>query len=83
MSHNSRMITKDYTLESTDGTLLQAVWSQPEGPVKATVVHVHGLGEHAGRADQPAHRDVLGGRRLQSRYDVRQGPQLSRRVWLA
>ncbi len=49
MSHNARMTSKDYTLESTDGTLLQAVWSQPEGPAKATVVHVHGLGEHAGR----------------------------------
>lgn len=49
MSHNSRMTMTDYTLESTDGTPLQAVWSEPNGPAKATVVHVHGLGEHAGR----------------------------------
>lgn len=43
------MTSTTIPLTSADGTRLHATWSQPEGEVKATIVHVHGLGEHSGR----------------------------------
>ncbi|HEX6887692.1 MAG TPA: alpha/beta hydrolase [Candidatus Nanopelagicales bacterium] len=42
------MTSTTFTLESPDGTGLHATWSAPESP-KATIVLVHGLGEHSGR----------------------------------
>jgi alpha-beta hydrolase superfamily lysophospholipase len=43
-------------LPSADGTSLHATWWQPAGTPKATVVRVHGLGEHSGRNAHVAER---------------------------
>ena len=41
---------------SADGTALHATWWQPAGTPKATLVRVHGLGEHSGRNSHVAER---------------------------
>ncbi len=43
------MTPDTFTIRSADGTRLHAQWWQPAQPPKATLVHVHGLGEHSGR----------------------------------
>jgi alpha-beta hydrolase superfamily lysophospholipase len=43
------MTERTFLLHSADGTDLHATWWAPVGPPKATVVRVHGLGEHSGR----------------------------------
>jgi len=45
-----------FTLPSADGTALHAGWWAPQGDPKATVVRVHGLGEHFGRNVHVAER---------------------------
>lgn len=50
------MATSILTLTSADGTALHATWWAPDGPAKATIVHVHGLGEHSGRHAHVAQR---------------------------
>jgi alpha-beta hydrolase superfamily lysophospholipase len=45
------------TLSAYDGTLLSLrTWPAPEGPVRATVLIVHGLGEHSARYEHVATR---------------------------
>jgi alpha-beta hydrolase superfamily lysophospholipase len=50
------MTPETFTLRSADGTALHATWWQPSGAPKATVVRVHGLGEHSGRNAHVAQR---------------------------
>jgi alpha-beta hydrolase superfamily lysophospholipase len=50
------MTEERFTLHSADGTPLHATWWTPVGSPKATVVRVHGLGEHAGRNAHVAQR---------------------------
>ncbi len=44
------------TLKSADGTALHAEWWVPDGPAKASILHIHGLGEHSGRHAHVAQR---------------------------
>lgn len=53
---NRHMTEEAYLLHSADGTALHATWWAPVGPPKATVVRVHGLGEHSGRNAHVAER---------------------------
>ena len=46
---DAAMTEETFPLHSADGTALHATWWAPVGPPKATVVRVHGLGEHSGR----------------------------------
>ena len=50
------MTSTSFELHSADGTALSATWRQPAGAPKATVVHIHGLGEHSGRHEHVADR---------------------------
>jgi alpha-beta hydrolase superfamily lysophospholipase len=50
------MTQQPFELHSADGTALHATWWQPTGTPKATVVRVHGLGEHSGRNAHVAER---------------------------
>jgi alpha-beta hydrolase superfamily lysophospholipase len=50
------MTEQTFTLRSADGTSLHATWWAPDGAPKATVVRVHGLGEHSGRNAHVAER---------------------------
>ena len=50
------MTEQTFTLTAPDGTGLHATWWQPEGAPKATVVRVHGLGEHSSRNAHVAQR---------------------------
>lgn len=50
------MTEETFSLHSADGTALHATWWAPVGPPKATVVRVHGLGEHSGRNAHVAQR---------------------------
>ena len=50
------MTEETFSLHSADGTTLHATWWAPVGPPKATVVRVHGLGEHSGRNAHVAQR---------------------------
>jgi alpha-beta hydrolase superfamily lysophospholipase len=56
MRDDSGMTAQTHTLTSPDGTALHATWWQPEGAPKATVVHIHGLGEHSARHAHVAQR---------------------------
>lgn len=44
------------TLKSADGAALHGTWWAPDRSPKATIVHVHGLGEHSGRHAHVAQR---------------------------
>ena len=51
-----------HTLTSADGTALHATWWEPDdGPAKAVVAHVHGLGEHSARHFHVARRLAAAG----------------------
>jgi len=55
------MTFTDSVLRSADGTPLHAMWWRPAGEPKATVVQIHGLGEHSGRHEHVADRLVEAG----------------------
>jgi alpha-beta hydrolase superfamily lysophospholipase len=55
------MTGTSFSLISADGTALHASWWAPAGPAKATVVKIHGLGEHSGRHDHVAQQLVDSG----------------------
>ncbi len=50
------MTSTSFDLHSADGTALSATWWQPTAAPKATVVQIHGLGEHSGRHAHVAER---------------------------
>lgn len=50
------MTSTSFELHSADGTALSATWWQPTAAPKATVVQIHGLGEHSGRHAHVAER---------------------------
>jgi alpha-beta hydrolase superfamily lysophospholipase len=48
------MIQNEFSWKTNDGLNIYAKEWKPEGPVKAAIALVHGLGEHIGRYDHVA-----------------------------